>query len=122
LFANQEKTMINKSQLALIAAVAVVSIASPALAQSSHGAQVTGSASNRADINGGYYAPDFGNQNGLSAYAEISPTYGRIASSRAGLHAFAMAPGALSGSAVDDPALTGGGSNGYNEGLRTNQW
>jgi hypothetical protein len=122
LFANQEKTMINKSQLALIAAVAVVSIASPALAQSSHGAQVTGSASNRADINGGYYAPDFGNQNGLSAYAEISPTYGRIARSRAGLHAFAMAPGALSGSAVDDPALTGGGSNGYNEGLRTNQW
>jgi hypothetical protein len=122
LFANQEKTMINKSKLALIAAVAVVSIASPAFAQSSHGAQVTGSASNRADINGGYYAPDFGSQNGLSAYAEISPTYGRIARPRTGLHAFAMAPGALSGSAVDDPALTGGGSHGYNEGLRTNQW
>jgi hypothetical protein len=115
--------MINKIKLVLIAAIAVVSIASPAFAQSSHGAQVTGSASNRADISSGHYAPDFGSQNGLSAYAEISPAYGRIArSTRAGLHAFAMAPGALAGSAVDDPALTGGGSYGYNEGLRTNQW
>ena len=114
--------MINKSKLALIAAIAAVSITSPAFAQSSHGEQVTGSASNRADINRGYYASDFGSQNGLSAYAEISPTYGRIARSRAGLHAFAMTPGAPSGSAADDPALTGGGSYGYNEGLRTNQW
>jgi hypothetical protein len=122
LLANQEKTMINKSKLALIAAIAAVSITSPAFAQSSHGEQVTGSASNRADINRGYYASDFGSQNGLSAYAEISPTYGRIARSRAGLHAFAMTPGAPSGSAADDPALTGGGSYGYNEGLRANQW
>jgi len=114
--------MINKSRLALIAAVAVVSIASPAFAQSSHGEQVTGSASNRADINSGYYAPNFGSQNGLSAYAEISPTYGRISRPRAGLHAFAMVPRVPSGSTVDDPALTGGGSYGYKEGLRTNQW
>jgi hypothetical protein len=114
--------MINKSRFALIAAIAVVSIASPAFAQSSHGAQVTESASNRAEISSGHYGPDFGSQNGLSAYAEISPAYGRIARSRAGLHAFAMAPGALSGSAMDDPALTGGGGYGYNEGLRTNQW
>ena len=114
--------MINKSKLALIAAAAAVSIASPAFAQSSHGAQVTGSASNRADINSGHYAPNFGSQNGLSAFAEISPTYGRPARPRAGLHAFAMAPHVPSGSTVDGPALTGGDSYGYNEGLRTNQW
>jgi len=37
------------------------------------------------------------------------------------LDAFAMVPRGQAGS-VDDPAATGGGSAGYNETLRANQW
>jgi hypothetical protein len=33
------------------------------------------------------------------------------------MHAFAMVPGARSGSDSNDPALTGGGSLGYNQNL-----
>jgi hypothetical protein len=40
---------------------------------------------------------------------------------QSGLGAFALVPQAPAGSA-DDPALTGGGSVGYNAGLRTNRW
>jgi hypothetical protein len=38
-----------------------------------------------------------------------------------GLNAFALAPGGAGGSAFS-PAATGGGSLGYNENLRRNQW
>ncbi len=114
--------MINKSNLVLIAAVAMMSIASPAFAQSSHGAQVTGSASNREDLNRGYYFGGSGSQTGLDAYAEISPRYGRSPGHHGGLYAFATVPHAQSDHSADDPALTGGGSFGYNESLRTNQW
>jgi hypothetical protein len=41
----------------------------------------------------------------------------RISSHRSGSRAFASAP-----RSVDDPAVTGGGSVGYNENLRLNQW
>jgi hypothetical protein len=37
-----------------------------------------------------------------------------------GLHAFALAPRDPLGAGSDDPALTGGGSAGYNAGLRNN--
>ena len=37
-----------------------------------------------------------------------------------GLHAFALAPGDPPGAGSYDPALTGGGSAGYNAGLRNN--
>ncbi|MGB5183659.1 MAG: hypothetical protein WBO12_15930 [Xanthobacteraceae bacterium] len=40
---------------------------------------------------------------------------------RAGFEAFALVPRAPAGS-VDDSAATGGGSIGYNAGLRANQW
>jgi hypothetical protein len=36
-----------------------------------------------------------------------------------GLHAFAMVPRAPAGSTLDDPSLTGGGSAGYNELIRS---
>jgi hypothetical protein len=36
-----------------------------------------------------------------------------------GLHAFAMVPRAPAGSSLDDPSLTGGGSTGYNELIRS---
>ena len=38
-----------------------------------------------------------------------------------GFDSFALAPRATAGS-IDDPAVTGGGSFGYNAGLRNNQW
>ena len=36
-----------------------------------------------------------------------------------GLHSFAMVPRSPAGSTLDDPSLTGGGSTGYNELIRT---
>jgi hypothetical protein len=94
------------SRLALIAAIAAAGIASPALAQS--------------------FDPEAGSGNVATfSYAPI-PTpsdalfarqgrRGKIAARRNGLHAFAMVPrGAADGNA-NDPALTGGGSAGYNE-------
>jgi hypothetical protein len=65
--------MINISKLAFIAAVAAVRMASPAFAQS-HGAQMTGSASNREELNFGYYPSGVGIQNrqsGINAYATV---------------------------------------------------
>ena len=41
----------------------------------------------------------------------------RISSHRSGSRAFASVP-----RSIDDPAVTGGGSVGYNENLRLNQW
>jgi len=45
----------------------------------------------------------------------------KLAHRQSGLNAFALVPRAAAGS-VDDPAATGGGSTGYNESIRTNQW
>jgi hypothetical protein len=44
----------------------------------------------------------------------------QIAARRSGQSAFASVPNVSAGS--DDPAFTGGGSVGYNENLRTDQW
>jgi hypothetical protein len=64
---------------------------------------------------------------GSPAFAQTAPqndrivihqsTYDKIAGQRSGLHAFAMVP-----SSPYDPARTGGGSIGYNESLRRDQW
>jgi hypothetical protein len=93
--------MINKSKLILIAAIALVSVATPALAQSSWS---TGTASSRARA--GYSVP-------------YSSVYGGRQSS--GLRAYDMVPGPY-GAGQYSPSANGGGSLGYNENLRTDQW
>jgi hypothetical protein len=97
------------AKLALIAAIAAAGIASPALAQS--------------------FDPEAGGGNVVPfRYAPIAAqndtvvsrpnNQGKVAARRNGLRAFAMVPrGSVAGSA-NDPALTGGGSAGYNEMLQ----
>jgi hypothetical protein len=84
----RETIMANVSKVILGAAIAVVSIASPALA--AHKGK-----------------PISAHQNG----------YVTQSSQRSGVRAFASVP-----RSVDDPAVTGGGSIGYNQNLRLNQW
>jgi hypothetical protein len=80
--------MANVSKVMLGAAIAAVSIASPALA--AHNGK-----------------PISAHQNG----------YVTQSSQGSGARAFASVP-----RSVDDPAATGGGSIGYNQNLRLNQW
>ena len=82
--------MINKAKLALIAAVAAVSVAAPALAQASvHDAR----------------------RNGLHAQAMEPPHHAR----RTTLDPYAMEPRPRSDYESESPAATGGGSVGYNQ-------
>jgi hypothetical protein len=81
-FVNQEKIMINKSALALFAAVAAVGIASPALAQSFDKTDGTGNELPAYyDADGGLHfgtAPQSGtitvHTNGLHAFAQVQRT------------------------------------------------
>ena len=84
--------MTNKAKLALIAAVAAVSVVSPALAQA-----------------GVHHA----RRNGLHAYA-MEPQHAR----RTPLDPYAMEPRPQSDFDSDSPAATGGGSEGYNQLLK----
>jgi hypothetical protein len=90
--AQEKETMINKSKLVLIAGVALVSVATPALAQS---AWTTGTVSSRARA--GYSVP-------------YSSLYGGQSS---GLSAYDMVPGPY-GAGRYSPSANGGGSTGYN--------
>jgi hypothetical protein len=114
--------MISMSRLVLIIAAAA-SIASPAFAQS-HGEPVTGSASNRQDLNEGYYAPNFSGRNDQIIVRQSG--HEKSAARAAGLHAYAMVPhaptlydyspvfsGAWSGNSYD-PATSG-----YDPGIET---
>jgi hypothetical protein len=94
------------SKLALIAAIAVAGIASPVLAQS--------------------FDPEAGSGNIVPfSYAPIVTQHdtvavrpnsqGKMAAHQNGLHAFAMVPRGTAQGNANDPALTGGGSAGYNE-------
>jgi hypothetical protein len=102
--------MIRISRLAMIAAVAAI-IATPAFAQS--------------------FDPDVGSGNVLpfssaprvaqtGKIADRKDTQGKMTARRSGLHAFAMVPGAASGFDSNSPAVTGGGSLGYNQLLLQN--
>ena len=91
--------MISKTKLAAIAVAATVGMASPAFAEFLE----TGTAANNAE--GGL---------GNGGYAWTAPQSGRIFNDASGRSAYAMVPHAQDG-AVDTPALTGGGSSGYNE-------
>lgn len=94
--------MISKSILAAIAVAATVGIVSPASAEYLE----SGTAANNAE--GGF---------GFAGYGWTAPRGGRVLVDRSGLNAYAMVPGAQPGS-IDDPALTGGGSSGYNDSVR----
>jgi hypothetical protein len=91
------------SKFALIAAVTAV-IATPAFAQSFDPEAGTGSVLS-------FSTPSMV-QNGKVAARHTSQA--KIAARPSGLHAFAMVSGAA-GSNANNPALTGGGSTGYNQ-------
>jgi hypothetical protein len=94
------------SRLALFAAISAAGIASPALAQSFDPEAGSG------NVLSFRYGP-LAAQNETVAVRQAKP--GKIAARANGLHAFAMVPrGAADGNA-NDPALTGGGSAGYNQ-------
>jgi hypothetical protein len=94
------------SRLAMIAAVAAVGTASPAFAE--------------------FFNPQEGTGNEVPfSYQSTAPHNDKMvvrhnrhrnrAFRRSGLHAFARVPGPQAGPNPNDPALTGGGSIGYNE-------
>ena len=111
--------MLTKSTL-IAALAAATFIVSPAFAQSFDPSFGTGNESpSHYDASGGVHPgmvsplnqPIGVHRSGLNAFDSIE---------RNGLNAFASVPRASGG--IDSPALTGGGSVGYNEGLRVNQW
>jgi len=93
------------SRLALLAAIAAAGIASPALAQSFDPEAGSG------NVVPFSYAP-IPAQNDTAA---VRQSRGKIAARLNGLHAFAMVPRSAAQGNANDPALTGGGSAGYNE-------
>jgi hypothetical protein len=100
--------MIRVSRLAMIAAVAAA-LATPAFAQSFDPEAGTG------NVLPFSFAPT-AVANGKVAVRQGG--HGRMAAHRSGLHAFAMVPGGTGtvlGGNSNDPALTGGGSIGYNQ-------
>jgi len=65
------------------------------------------------------FDPDAGTGNALPfAYTPAARQDHKIAARQSGLHAFAMVPGPGEAFNPNSPALTGGGSLGYNEMLR----
>ena len=89
----------------IVATAILLSASSAALAQS---AWTTGTAASRESA--GYASPYGGS--GLYAYAPDA-----VSRHTSGLGAFARVPQGQPGS-IDDPALTGGGSAGYNDSAR----
>jgi hypothetical protein len=97
------------SKLALIAAIAAAGIASPASAQSFDPEAGSG------NVQSFSYAPSPA-QNDQVAVRQTS--HAKVAGRQNGLHAFARVPGGAAGGDSNDPALTGGGSAGYNQMLQ----
>ena len=93
-----------KSKLVVATAVAMLGLASPAFAQSFDSDWRTGNSS----------PSYFDSQGGLHMGSDAQQTQ---LAQRTGENAFAMVPNAVSG--IDNPGLTGGGSSGYNETVRT---
>jgi hypothetical protein len=101
--------MITFSRITLIAAIAAVGIASPALAQSLN--PEAGSGNVARFSYGPTAAPN-------DEYVVPQNSHAKTAARQNGLHAFASVPGASSNSGSNDPAFTGGGSAGYNQMLQ----
>jgi hypothetical protein len=110
--------MINNWKIAAVAALMVTGIAPPAFAQS---ADHTGSQmAYYYDATGkqmwGSWSPEATGSDSHAAARSHRP----VAERPSGLNAFARVPGTASGSFA--PQASGGGSLGYNENLRTDQW
>jgi hypothetical protein len=97
------------SRMALIAAIAAAGIASPALAQSFDPEAGSG------NVAGFSYAPTPAQND---EFAVPQSSHAKTAARQNGLRAFARVPRGAAGGNSDDPALTGGGSAGYNEMLK----
>jgi hypothetical protein len=96
------------SKLAAAAIVAAMGIASPAFAQSFD-----------PDVGSGNIVPFNSGSNAVQHDRIVVRHRGRdvIAVRQSGLHAFAMVPGDQPVRSSNDPALTGGGSLGYNQNI-----
>jgi hypothetical protein len=92
------------STLAVIAAVAAAATALPASAQSFD--PEAGS--------GNVLSFSYGPTGGANDTVAVRPA-SKVAARQNGLHAFAMVPRGGANGNANDPALTGGGSAGYNE-------
>jgi hypothetical protein len=97
------------SRITLIAAIAAVGIASPALAQSFDPEAGSG------NVAGFSYAPTSGQND---EFAVPQSSHAKTVARQNGLRAFARVPGTSSNSGSTDPASTGGGSAGYNQMLQ----
>jgi hypothetical protein len=97
------------STLAVIAAIAASAGALPASAQSFDPEAGSGNVLSFS------YGPTGGHNYAVAVRPAIS---GKIAARQNGLHAFAMVPRGSADGNANDPALTGGGSAGYNEMLQ----
>jgi hypothetical protein len=97
------------SKFALIAAIAAAGIASPALAQSFDPEAGSG------NVAGFGYAPTPAQND---EYAVPQSSHAKTAARQNGLRAFARVPGTSTNSGSNDPAVTGGGSSGYNQMLQ----
>ena len=97
--------MTRMSKLALIAAVTAV-IATPSFAQSFDPDVGSGNVAPYS------YSPDAVQSSKVAAHQTRQD---KVAARRSGLHSFASVSGAASGSNANDPAVTGGGSTGYNQ-------
>jgi hypothetical protein len=100
--------MVTKSKIAVFAAIAALSCASPAFAQSFD-----------SDFGTGNELPSYYDQSG-ALHAGNAHMQSQVAVHRSGLSAFASI--GRSGFASDEPSNTGGGSVGYNEMLQNDQW
>jgi hypothetical protein len=99
----KEKYHDHQDKLGALALVAMIGIATPAFAQNLE----TGAAANTYGWNSPQANAISGGSSGLHAFAMVPRAH-----VRSGLHAFDMVSGAAFG--PNSPALTGGGSTGYN--------
>lgn len=107
--------MMKNFKIVAMAVVAAVSIASPAFAQAFDSDYGTGNTIST------YYGSNGALHVGTAPQQARAATQQKwVASHRGGESAFAMLPGGPGGSF--GPSATGGGSIGYNENLRTDQW
>jgi hypothetical protein len=105
--------MIKMSKFAIIAAIAAVSIASPALAQSFNPRDGTGNmmpfsygpGGSRVYMGSAAAPAPQQDQSGVHSFAQRD---------QSGLHSFAMLPRDVPGTSSVNPGATGGGSEGYN--------
>jgi len=101
--------MVTKSKIAVIAAIAALSCASPAFAQSFD-----------SDFGTGNELPTYYDSNGGLHAGNVHMQWSQVAVHRSGLNAFASV--GRSSFTSDEPSSTGGGSVGYNEMLQNDQW